>query len=386
MKIRSFAIYMAICIFGMHAYAQKNDSAGSGVSGKNNQDIRIIQGPRVIIDVAKDSQQHQFPFAYKFGKNIFAPFSEHKDAVEAGPVDALVISRDNGKTWKTKIENSNFYMPAMFEKGGKLFGIVYFTYPVSPDEEKMIYWTSEDEGKKWVQHQGIVYAPNGRQFKSNGIHGTWGSMLFHQGMQVMKDGSIQGLMYGSFEGDKKYSVVWVKSTDDCATWNIVSVVASGVPEDYPKAQGYCEPTFANVKDGSLLCVMRIGSYLPLFQSRSEDGGLTWSAPVEVPGLSQKDAQSVDPHLLLMKSGILILSYGRPDTRIAICRDGSGYRWDTSVVTYNGVTTGYTGLIEAKRGKLLQIADQGANWSKGVKQKAIWGRVISIKTKPLKASR
>lgn len=393
MKIKLFAIYTAMSLFAIRGFAQGNDSMNLQFSDKirgvtaqtNNQSYKIIIGSRFIIDVARDDKEHQFPFAYKFGRDIFVPFSEHKDAVMANPVDALIISRNNGKTWKKKIEHSNFYMTSMFKKNGKLYGIVYFTYPISPDQERMIYWTSKNQGKTWVEHQGIVNALQGKQFKSNGTHGIWGSMLFHQGMQVMEDGSIQGPMYGLFEGDKKYTVAWVKSTDDCATWNIISIIASGTPKDFLKAQGYCEPTFAKVKDGSLLCVMRIGSYLPLFQSRSKDGGLTWSKPVEIPGLSQTESQSVDPHLLLMKNGTLVLSYGRPDTRIAISMDGSGYRWDTSLVTYNGVTTGYTGLIEIRRGKLLQVADQGANWSKGVKQKAIWGRIISIKTKQAEAS-
>lgn len=341
----------------------------------------IILGPRFIIDIAHDNKDRQFPFAYKFGKKVFVSYSEHNDAVIASPIDALIVSRDNGKTWKEKITNNDFYMTSMFEKDRKLYGIVYFTYPVSPEQEKVIYWTSKNKGKTWVQHQGIVNAPKGRKFKLNGTHGIWGSMLFHQGMQVMKDGSIQGLMYGLFEGDKKYCVAWVKSTDDCATWNIVSIVASGTPNDFSHAQGYCEPTFARVKDGSLLCVMRIGSYLPLFQSRSKDGGLTWSNPVELPGIDPKEAESVDPHLLLMKNGTLVLSYGRPNTRIALSIDGSGYKWDKSFITYSGITTGYTGTVEIGRRGLLQIADQGANWSKGAKERAIWGRIIHLRLKP-----
>ncbi len=331
-------------------------------------------GPRFKMDVSHNDKERQFPFAYKFGKVIFVSYSEHPDVVTDSSAGAIMISRNDGKTWKEKITNPDFGFTSMFRKNSLLYGIDYSTYPVSSHQEKMTYWTSNDQGKTWTKQKGIVNVPIRKRFKTKG---TWGSMLFHRGMQVMKDGSIQGPMYGTFQGDKKFSVVWVKSTDNCAKWNIVSVVASGVPENFADAQGYCEPAFAKVKDGSLLCVMHIGSYLPLFQSRSKDGGLTWSKPVELPGLDPKEAQSVDPHLLLMRDGTLALSYGRPDTRIALSIDGSGYKWDTSFIIYHGVTSGYTGIVEQSPDRLLQIADQGANWSKGVKEKAIWGRGISV---------
>jgi hypothetical protein len=356
-------------------FQECHKTGGDTKSGK----YEINMGKRFKIDVSHNGEDRQFPFVYKFGNNVFISYSEHKDAVIASPVDALMISRDNGKTWKEKQTNKDFYMTSMVEKKGKLYGIVYFTYPVSPHQEKMVYWTSEDDGKTWIQHHGVVNAPNEKQFKPIG-NDTWGSILFHQGMRVMEDGSIQGVMYGHFKGDKKYSVVWVKSTDNCSTWNIMSIIASGVPEGYADAQGYCEPTFAKVEDGSILCVMRIDSYKPLFQTRSKDGGATWSKPVMLPGLSQKASQSVDPHLLFMDNGILALSYGRPSDRIAFCSDGSGYKWDKSIISYNGVTTGYTGIVEVEPNKLLLIADQGANWSQGIKEKAIWGRFININIK------
>lgn len=327
------------------------------------------------IDVSHDGKERQFPFVYKFGKNIFVSYSEHRDAVLGSPTDAMMISRDNGKTWKKKIRNKDFYITSMVKKGGTLYGVVYFTYPVSDKEVRMVYWTSKDMGDTWVRHEGKVIAPDGMALGVD--RGVWGSMLFHRGMEVMKDGSMQGLMYGHLGTEKKYTTALVRSTDNCATWHVVSVIAAGVPSDtaFRKAQGYCEPTLARVKDGSLLCVMRIGSYLPLFQTRSTDQGHTWTEPVPLPGLSYSDAESVCPELLLLKSGVLALTYGRPHDRIALSTDGSGKKWDCSTISYSGETTGYSGIVEVGRNKILQISDQGRT---GAKEMAIWGRFIKVK--------
>ncbi|MEO8854441.1 MAG: sialidase family protein [Ginsengibacter sp.] len=383
MKIKLFTVCIAMSLLAIPTYAQSNNSGSKLLSDKRKAGSKSQvkeQISRMVtldscfkIDISKDGKERQLPFVFKFGKNIFVSYSEHHDAVMAYPVDAMMISRDNGKTWSEKITQPDFYLTSMFKKDGILYGIVYFTYPDSPTQERMVYWTSGDEGKSWVKHNGIVNASENKQFKTT--DGIWGSILFHRGMKVMDDGSIRGVMYGHYDGDEKYRVVWAKSNDNCATWQIVSTIAAGFPVDSSNhAEGYCEPTFAKTHDGSILCVMRIGSYLPLYQSRSYDNGTTWSKPVVLPGLTGKSLESVDPNLVLMKNGILALTYGRPGTRIAFSDDGCGYHWDFSMDTYTKETTGYSGIVETGKDSLLLIADQGRT---GAKEMAIWGRFIHV---------
>ena len=63
-------------------------------------------------------------------------------------------------------------------------------------------------------------------------------------------------------------------------------------------------TSAVTANGDILCVMRTGSYSPMFQSRSSDGGHTWSTPVNT------GWQAVKPRLTLLPSGVLACASGR----------------------------------------------------------------------------
>lgn len=362
-------LLLSACTAG-GAWAQRSTAPGLGDSAG----CSITMNAPFQIDVSRDGKERQFPFVYRFGQDVFVSYSEHRDAVMASPADAMMISRDNGRTWTKKIIHPDFYITSMVKKGKTLYGVVYFTYPVSETEERMVYWTSKDRGNTWRRHEGRVRVPDSLALRTG--KSVWGSLLFHRGMEVLPDGTLQGVMYGHLGQEKKYTSVLVRSRDNCRNWHVVSVIAAGVPPDSAcrKAEGYCEPTLARVKDGSLLCVMRVGSYLPLFQSRSLDQGRSWTDPVPLPGLGSAAAESVCPQLLLLKTGVLALSYGRPHDRLALSRDGSGLHWDCSTVSYSGETTGYSGIVEIAPGRVLQVSDQGRT---GARQMAIWGRIITV---------
>lgn len=362
-------LLLSACTAGS-AWAQRSTTN----SRQDSTGCVLTMAAPLQIDVSRDGKERQFPFVYRFGNDVFVSYSEHRDAVMASPADAMMISRDNGRSWTKKIIHEDFYITSMVQKGRTLYGVVYFTYPVSATEERMVYWTSKDRGNTWRRHEGRVKVPDSLSLHTG--KSVWGSLLFHRGMEVLPDGTLQGVMYGHLGKEKKYTSVLVRSSDNCKSWHVVSVIAAGVPPDsaYRKAEGYCEPTLARVKDGSLLCVMRVASYLPLFQSRSLDQGRSWTDPVPLPGLGSTEAESVCPQLLLLKTGVLALSYGRPHDRIALSKDGSGRRWDCSTVSYRGETTGYSGIVEIAPGQVLQVSDQGRT---GARQMAIWSRVITV---------
>lgn len=120
---------------------------------------------------------------------------------------------------------------------------------------------------------------------------------------------------------------------------------------------------------SLLAIMRRdapGEMSTLVYRRSADLGRTWGALGGVrfadrPGCA---VPGVDPQLLRMSNGVLVLSSGRPDNWLAISRDGTGASWTQEQVTYRNRprqawaagSSGYTGITEISPGRLFLVVD------------------------------
>ena len=110
-------------------------------------------------------------------------------------------------------------------------------------------------------------------------------------------------------------------------------------------QGFCEPDLEVLANGDILCIMRTGSGSPMYQSRSADGGQTWSEPMSIgwPG--------VKPHLRLLGNGVLACSagrglYGHPQiTHAMFSLDGTGERWEYPFAFHTGPGCSYTSNME-----------------------------------------
>ncbi len=84
-----------------------------------------------------------------------------------------------------------------------------------------------------------------------------------------------------------FSSAVIRSSDGGHTWKFV---VHFHPDDHKPVygiadravdEGFDEPDIIQLANGDVLCMMRTGSYSPMFQSRSTDGGATWSAPESV---------------------------------------------------------------------------------------------------------
>lgn len=171
-----------------------------------------------------------------------------------------------------------------------------------------------------------------------------------------------------------YACYFFTSTDGGASYQLKSWIHylpdTNEFKDAFVTEGFCEPDFCFMPDGSIIMLMRTGSFTPSYITRSTDMGATWSKPVKF------DKCGVFPHLLHLDCGVTIASYGRPGLFVRATEDPSGLAWDEpyELMPYDAPHTScyYTDLIAIdERTALMFYSD----WSSG--HKSICCRTITV---------
>ena len=157
----------------------------------------------------------------------------------------------------------------------------------------------------------------------------------------------------------RFSTSIIRSSDGGRTWRFVTAFHPwDVNPVYGKADreaddGLCEPDLAVLPNGDLLCMMRTGSYSPMFQARSTDGGTTWSMP------QTTGWQGVKPRLEVLPNGVLACAagrgqYGHPQvTHVMLSLDGTGEYWEYPFAFHTGPGCSYTSTMQ-RNGQLHVI--------------------------------
>ena len=131
-------------------------------------------------------------------------------------------------------------------------------------------------------------------------------------------GEYLATLYGTFEGDERYSLVMVESADGFHwRWRSLIGAADCALEG---TEGPCESAICRLADGRLMCIFRLASFVNYGQTFSADDGHTWSAAVNIP------AGSVEPSLAVLPMGPIALSGGRSGIYVWLNADGSGHDW------------------------------------------------------------
>ena len=153
-------------------------------------------------------------------------------------------------------------------------------------------------------------------------------MFFHG--HVVPTADIPGLvttMFGAWEGDPSatphLNLVCVRSDDGGVNWRYLSTIAR--PDDVEFEQnGPGEASVTRLEDGSLLCVFRVdGTGSAFYTSRSRDDGATWQDLRRLP----ESVYGVDPAVVRLTNGVLVLRGGRPGLKLWTCSDGEGLKWN-----------------------------------------------------------
>lgn len=126
----------------------------------------------------------------------------------------------------------------------------------------------------------------------------------------------------------------------------------------------CEPHTVELADGTLLCHIRVqykhdgikNSIFTIFQSVSNDGGKSWSKPVQL----IDDLAGSPPHILIHSSGTLVCTYARREEpcgiRVMFSKDNAT-TWDAEYILYeNGdrPDLGYPSSVELNDGSIMTV--------------------------------
>jgi len=157
-------------------------------------------------------------------------------------------------------------------------------------------------------------------------------------LRLAPDGSIIAGVYPSrhLRDDGSVNpfggVQFHRSTDEGRTWQASGRIPyqpdlQADPIGDLRAGGFTEPSFEVLDDGSLYCVLRTtdgNGVGPLYASRSLDAGQSWSEPLVIA------PNGVEPQLLQLENGVLVLSTGRPGVQVRVSPDGRGESWSSPV--------------------------------------------------------
>lgn len=127
-----------------------------------------------------------------------------------------------------------------------------------------------------------------------------------------------------------------------------------------------EPHLVELPSGRLICQIRGENtelfnggeeeFFTVFQSVSDDGGKTWSAPE----MLLDKTGGAPPHLILLSSGILLSTYGRrkqPYGIMAMISLDGGESWEKDLRLYENTASddiGYPSTVELPDGTLLTV--------------------------------
>jgi hypothetical protein len=276
------------------------------------------------------------------------------------------LSPDGGKTWNapktvlTPEAGKSMADPNMLVAGNRIF--VYSSKINAPNKIEKT-WTigteSLDNGTTWsepfevpTQHQYVV----GKQH--NGIVLRDGSFL----MAIAWDKWPEMGMAARSEGEMDLTA-GVLASRDGRKWTQHGALHATYDKLTPGGtNGLCEPSLVELENGEILMILRSGG-THHYQSRSSDGGMTWSTPVP----SSLTGHNTPTALLRLQQNpkeIVAVWNNSPLTRTplstAISGDG-GRTWSVPRIlasTTDGQQVSYPGLTQAADGTIVAVWQQG----------------------------
>ena len=324
---------------------------------KNGQDLRVsVERTEVLL---KSDDILNFPRIIELeGDRLVLAYGKGRHTgVETRPV---AISEDFGRTWTDSppgypmADNVQTSGILGYMGDGTIAYIDVFPVNTGWSQTQGLYHQVakvEDPIFRLRRFSGMGELLADDTFKVHGIPWRLASYELYGTLLTLENGDLLTAFGGQVGvSSASHTSFIVRSKDGGESFEYVTAFGSEADDGDDSDQAFAEANLEVLANGDILCMMRTGSDTPMHQSRSTDGGLTWSEPESIgwPG--------VKPHLRLLSSGVLACSsgrgvYGHPQvTYVMFSIDGTGEEWEYPFSFHTGPGCSYTSNME-REGKL-----------------------------------
>lgn len=292
---------------------------------------------------------------------LLAVISNYGDDHTLESTSLTAWSNDSGQTWSPTVPVQSGDV-SLVDHRGNLILLPYYLRFAGNDLQMPYQLARPGEQSLQLIKPGVTVSLWPRPVGTIGQKLELPAFVFDGQSVTLKDGSFLTTLYGRFRDDKFYSLVAVESPDG-VEWKYRALIAD-VSCGF-KGSGPSESAICRMKDGRLLCIFRNDGKLPYGQTFSTDEGRSWSKPELM-----ENAHSVQPSLVLLESGALVLSGGRPGVFAWFNRDGQAKDWEPIDIAAHhnrcvpqepigrfDETSAYTELVVLDPHTLLMIYDR-----------------------------
>jgi hypothetical protein len=286
------------------------------------QDCVLEAGPPA--EVGRAAGHFWFPSLHAVqGNDLFCEANLTDDKPQGEWPAALCLSRDGGATWR-RVRDLESCGPISVSLGPrKILIMPYETWPVSPGDKrnakaKGTVVALSEAGAATAERVAMTFEGFPRDLAPYHVGEVY--LLANGNILSLKNRALFTTLYGKFAGDTKDSCWAVSSTNQGLAWRFLATVANGA-EIAGALEGANESSTCRLADGRLMTVCRTGG-IPDCKAYSADDGATWSAPQRMEGIF-----CVEPQLVRLANGVILLSGGRPGLFVWICTDGEGNKWE-----------------------------------------------------------